>query len=96
MNAIKLPVIYKSLSPEKRREVRLQYIELQEGKCAHCGQPLKGRPSLDVEYSRINWECFPPNFRKFPIHLHHSHETGLTIGAVHMKCNAWLWQYRGE
>jgi hypothetical protein len=28
--------------------------------------------------------------------LHHCHQTGLTIGAVHAKCNAVLWQYHGE
>jgi hypothetical protein len=30
------------------------------------------------------------------VHLHHSHETGMTIGAVHARCNAVLWQYHGE
>jgi hypothetical protein len=39
---------------------------------------------------------FPKNFLKWPVHLHHSHDTGMTIGAVHSYCNAVLWQYHNE
>ena len=31
-----------------------------------------------------------------PIHLHHDHDTDLTIGAVHAYCNAILWEYHNE
>jgi hypothetical protein len=31
-----------------------------------------------------------------PVHLQHSHVTGLTEGAVHAFCNAVLWQYEGR
>ena len=44
----------------------------------------------------ITNSLFPPNFFKWPVHLHHSHDTGMTIGAVHARCNAVLWQYHGE
>lgn len=44
----------------------------------------------------VNMKLFPPNFFKHPVHLHHDHQTGMTIGAVHNHCNAVLWQYYGE
>ena len=44
----------------------------------------------------IDEELVPENFFKYPVHLHHSHYTGMTIGAVHANCNAVLWQYHGE
>ena len=31
-----------------------------------------------------------------PIHLQHSHNTGVTEGAVHNYCNAVMWQYDGR
>ena len=36
------------------------------------------------------------NFFKWPVHLHHCHDTGMTTGAVHCYCNAVLWQYPGK
>jgi len=44
----------------------------------------------------IKKSLFPRGFFGYPIHLHHSHDTGMTIGAVHAHCNAVLWQYEGE
>jgi hypothetical protein len=44
----------------------------------------------------IDRELFPPGFFNYPVHLHHSHNSGLTIGAVHSYCNAVLWHYHGE
>jgi hypothetical protein len=61
-----------------------------------CKQPLTKEPSKEVGVLKINECLFPKNFFSFPIHLHHDHKTGLTIGAVHAKCNAVLWQYHGE
>jgi hypothetical protein len=49
-----------------------------------------------VMSKKINVDLFPPNFFKWPVHLHHDHRTGMTIGAVHCRCNAVLWQYHGE
>lgn len=94
--AYALPVYYDDLPQGERRLVREQYVALQEGKCYYCGNPLWAKPKNDVAKKHINWKRFPPNFLKWPVHLHHSHDTGLTIGAVHAHCNAVLWQYEGE
>lgn len=93
---MELPVNYDTLTPEERRAVREEYILRQDGKCAHCGEPLTGKPSRLVQRKWINESLFPRNFFKWPVHLHHSHDTGMTIGAVHARCNAFLWQYLGE
>lgn len=90
------PVDYRSLTPTQRRRVREEYVREQGGMCAHCGRPLSGPPHDDELSLPINWRLFPPNFRKYPVHLHHDHGTGLTKGAVHSHCNAVLWQYHGE
>jgi hypothetical protein len=93
---MKLPINYTKAHWTVRKEARLQYIEEQEGLCWFCKQPLTKEPSKEVSILRINERLFPKNFFSFPIHLHHDHKTGLTIGAVHAKCNAVLWQYHGE
>lgn len=90
------PVNYKSLGWLERRRVREEYITDQRGKCAHCGGPLNEVPPAAVTRLRIDWRRFPKNFTRHPVHLHHSHITGMTIGAVHALCNAVLWQYHGE
>lgn len=91
-----LPVDYTKLKPFQRRQVRLQYIEQQKGKCWYCGLPLTGKPSLEVQNKDIDLSLFPPNFLEHPIHLQHDHSTGMTEGAVHARCNAVLWQYEGQ
>jgi hypothetical protein len=91
-----LPVLYNSLSPHEKRPVREEYARLQNGKCAHCGTDLTGPPSERVMALRINYKLFPKTFFMWPVHLHHDHDTGLTIGAVHNTCNAVLWQYLGK
>lgn len=91
-----LPQDYTSLSSQSRRQVREQYIQEQEGLCHHCGDTLFRSSSRQVCLLMINEELFPENFFDHPIHLHHDHNTGLTIGAVHAQCNAALWQYHGE
>ena len=93
---MKLPVNYDQLPFQQRRAVREEYVRVQNGLCAHCGTPLSGDPSMEIMEKWINDELFPENFFNHPVHLHHSHETGLTIGAVHANCNAVLWQYHGE
>jgi hypothetical protein len=93
---IPLPVDYTKISPAYRRIVRHEYIRIQEGKCQYCGLKLSGGPSNKVREAEINVELFPPFFFVNPIHLHHDHKTGMTIGAVHARCNAYLWQYHGE
>ncbi len=93
---LSLPVNYSALLPHEKRIVREEYIRLQDGNCAHCGSPLSGDPRKDVAALPVKESLFPENFFRWPVHLHHSHKTGLTIGAVHCHCNAVLWQYYGE
>jgi len=93
---VNLPVDYDSLAPKDRRAVREEYVRVQKGLCSHCGAPLNGDPSPEIMEKWIDEELVPENFFKYPVHLHHSHYTGMTIGAVHANCNAVLWQYHGE
>jgi len=95
---MKLPVNYNDLTPEQRRDVRELYCRLQDWKCIHCNNNLMGNAADFVQKLKIDYSLFPGGvgFLKFPIHLHHDHETGLTIGAVHARCNAVLFQYHGE
>lgn len=91
-----LPVNYNVLEPHEKRAVRLQYIQEQQNLCQYCEMPLNELPSNEVTLAKIHWELFPDGFAKSSIHLHHNHNTGITIGAVHMRCNAYLWIYKGE
>lgn len=93
---IKLPAKYDELSPEERRNVRNTYIELQKGLCFYCNGELIKHPPKEVQLRAVTWSLFPKAFRDYPIHLQHDHKTGLTEGAVHMKCNAVMWQYEGR
>ena len=94
--SIKLPAVYASLEWHERREVRNEYVSRQKGMCSHCGAPLSSEPPESITLLPIKWRLFPENFRKYPVHLHHDHASGMTIGAVHSYCNAVLWQYHGE
>lgn len=93
---MKLPVNYNELSPYSRRAVREEYIRRQIGRCSYCGNPLNGEPRKDIKDLKITPELFPRNMFKYPVHLHHDHDTGLTKGAVHAHCNAVMWEYDGE
>lgn len=93
---MKLPVNYNDISFSTRRLVREEYIKIQDGKCCYCQEPIDDKPSKEVLKKKIDKSLFPDTFFKWPIHLHHCHKTGMTIGAVHNKCNAVLWQYFGE
>jgi hypothetical protein len=87
---------YNYLTQPQRRDLRMLYVRLQGGVCWYCGWPLDQGPSLNIAEAKIDWTLFPENFTKYPVHLHHDHFTGMTIGAVHSICNAYLWQYHGE
>lgn len=91
-----LPVNYNDTPPHERRLVREEYVRQQHGVCSHCGELLSGSPPQHIMEKRINVKLFPPTFFKWPVHLHHDHGTGLTLGAVHNICNAVLWQYHGQ
>lgn len=93
---MKLPINYEKSHWAVIREARDEYVKLQDGKCYHCGADLKHKPSSEIMKKRVDRKLFPDNFFKWPVHLHHCHKTGLTIGAVHNRCNAVLWQYHGE
>jgi hypothetical protein len=95
---MKLPANYNDLTTLQRREVRKLYSEMQNWKCHHCSSHLMKDPAKEMQQMPINFSLFPggKDFLKYPIHLHHDHNTGMTIGAVHARCNAILWQYHGE
>lgn len=95
-SADSIPAHYSKLGSARRRAVRLRYIELQDGKCHHCGADLDGPPTPAIRALSIQEHRFPRGFFDRPVHLHHDHKTDLTIGAVHARCNAVLWQYHGE
>jgi hypothetical protein len=90
------PQNYHSLTYPERKQLRLRYVEAQGGNCRFCKAPLAGPPPAWVKRKRINWDLFPEGFLRWPVHLHHDHQTGMTIGAVHALCNAVLWCYHGE
>jgi len=95
----RIPAYYSELSAARRMAVRERYVEVQHGRCYHCAMPLDGQPAPAVLAKKINWNAFPgreAGFLKHPIHLHHDHDTDLTLGAVHAYCNAVLWQHHGE
>lgn len=94
--AMKLPVVYAECSSSYRRLVREEYVRVQKGLCLDCGKPLDGPPSEYVQKALINTSLFPQGFFDHPIHLHHDHDTGLTIGALHARCNAYSWQHKGK
>jgi len=91
-----LPINYDELHFSERKKVREQYIEQQDGLCFYCKSRLDGPPAKSVRRKKINKRLFPKNFFRYPVHLHHNHDTSMTIGAVHNYCNAVLWQYEGE
>jgi hypothetical protein len=88
-----LPIKYSRTPPKIRREVREQYVKEQGGLCYWCKDPLSGPPTQEVQDAYIDWRAFPPNFLKHPVHLQHDHNTDLTEGAVHARCNAYMWHY---
>lgn len=93
---LQLPVYYPSATPQKRRLIRNLYVSRQNGLCCHCRASLEGEPSVEMQVKKIDQSLFPPGFFRWPVHLHHDHKTGMTIGAVHSLCNAILWQYHGK
>ena len=94
---MKLPIKYSNLDYNTKKQVRLAYLEQQKGLCYFCKKSLSNDvlESFKNKYP-IHWEFFPKNFLNYPIHLHHNHNTDLTIGVVHSYCNAVLWQYYKE
>lgn len=90
---MELPVKYDSLNNRQKKMVREEYVNLQGGLCIYCRNALSDSPTAEVESKPIRLDIFPPGFLDNPVHLQHSHTTGLTEGAVHAYCNAVMWQY---
>ena len=88
-----LPIKYEEAHSTDRKRAREQYALEQDGRCWFCRNKLSDK---FTDISHINLEQFPVNFFKYPVHLHHDHDTGLTLGAVHAYCNAVLWQFHGQ
>lgn len=93
---IELPVNYNDINSRQRKVVREEYIKLQGGKCCHCGAALDRPPCASVRSMSVDKSLFPTGFFDWPVHLHHNHKTGMTIGAVHCYCNAVLWCHYNE
>jgi len=95
---MKLPTEYSKLDWKKGETaiVRELYITEQKGLCYYCKCSLRENPPIEITNKEINWNLFPPNFLKHPIHLQHNHSTDMTEGAVHAYCNAVLWQYESR
>jgi hypothetical protein len=93
---MKLPQNYNMLTSKERKLVREEYVKKQHGLCHYCGSPLDGPAASKVLVKKITKGLFPKGMFKYPVHLHHDHEDGMTIGAVHCYCNAVLWEYEGE
>lgn len=96
IRTVKLPVQYDDLSVKGKRVIRERYIRDQNGECIYCGGKLHNPPPMDILNIPVNKKLFPNGFFDYPVHLQHSHMTGLTEGAVHAYCNALMWEYDGR
>lgn len=90
---MKIPTDYTKLSIDEKREVRVEYIKLQDNKCYFCKGSLSKEPPKSITDKKIDWSFFPKNFLRYHIHLQHNHKTNMTEGVVHAYCNAVMWQY---
>lgn len=96
LDSLYLPVDYTKINTQERKSVREQYIKKQNNVCIFCNAGLDDHPSWDVRNKTIDLSLFPTNFLRWPIHLDHDHETGMTRGAIHSYCNAVQFQYYGK
>lgn len=93
---MKLPTDYTKLTIQERKQVREEYIAMQNGKCSYCKTDLDKTAPKKITDKKIDWTKFPEQFLQYPIHLQHNHSTNMTEGAVHNYCNAVMWQYEGK
>lgn len=94
---MELPVNYEDITWQVRKLVREEYTKRQDGRCYYCQQLLINPiHKTAMKLKPINKNLFPKGFFQWPVHLHHNHKTGMTIGSVHNYCNAVLWQYHRE
>lgn len=92
----KLPINYEKANWLERKIARKRYVEKQMGRCFYCNTYLHVAPAAGVLKKKVDKSLFPEGFFDNAIHLHHNHDTGMTIGVVHAYCNAVLWEYEGE
>lgn len=93
---IDLPINYEKSHFSVRKLAREEYVKRQSGLCWYCEAPLSGDPIDKVKDYPIIAALFPKNMFDWPVHLHHDRSSGMTIGAVHCRCNAVLWQEHHE
>lgn len=91
-----LPVAYSTISSYMRKQVREQYVREQNGLCYWCMEPLGGNPHKNIQDAPLNLKLFPPGFLRHSVHLQHNHDTDMTEGAVHARCNGVMWQYHNR
>lgn len=91
-----LPIDYAAANWRERKTARKLYIVQQHGRCYYCKGPLGMYPAQHVLDKKVDKDLFPVGFFDNPIHLHHNHDSNMTIGVVHAYCNAVLWEYEGE
>lgn len=96
MGVVRLPMNYDRATPAERKLAREAYIQKQMGDCYFCQNPLTEEPPEKLTELEIDWTRFPEYFMAHPIHLQHDHKTGMTEGAVHAFCNAFLFDYLGR
>lgn len=92
------PQRYSDLNANQRSKLRDEYVVYFKGRCLYCDGQLDDEPHEFVRESadEIEWDHLPGSkdgFLKSPVHLHHDHETGLTLGPVHALCNAHSWHF---
>lgn len=84
---LELPTKYSSLTGERKSAVKEAYICLQRDRCWLCGDDLYDPPKFLVENPNYMPLCGNQLAEHSPLHLHHDHKTGLTLGVTHAECN---------
>lgn len=84
---LELPTKYSSLSGERLAVVKEAYICLQRERCWLCGGNLYELPNHVVDNPNLIGLCSSQLAEQHPLHLHHNHDTGLTLGVAHAECN---------
>jgi hypothetical protein len=87
------PQRYSDLNTSQRRKLRENYVVHFQGRCIYCDEPLNDKPHefVRAKATSIWWPNLPGGRKGFlsnSVHLHHDHETDLTLGPVHALCNA--------
>lgn len=87
---------YSKMDYKQRRQVREEMAANQNGLCWYCNAPLTGPAISKVNNYPFNMRLFPKGMFDYPVHLHHDHKTDECLGAVHCRCNAYMWETLGQ